>query len=112
MLINFDYLNSVTGGDKDILKQILQAYIDYMPADVTELKKLLQGDDHMATGMQAHKVKSSARMIGLPCASLLQDIENFAKTNTNIELIPSKMELAIDELYVAMEEIKQVIEQI
>lgn len=112
MLINFDYLNSITGGDKDILKQILQAYIDYMPDDVTKLKRLLQGDDLMATGMQAHKVKSSARMIGLPCTALLQDIETAAKTNHHIEQIPSKLEQAIEELYLAMEEIKQIIEQI
>lgn len=112
MLLNFDYLNEITGGDKDILKQILMAYIEYMPADVAELKRLLAGDDNQAIGMQAHKVKSSARMIGLACTAQLQEIETAAKTNTNVEIIPSKLEMAIEELYLAMDEIKQVIEQI
>ncbi|MBI3233827.1 MAG: Hpt domain-containing protein, partial [Bacteroidetes bacterium] len=74
-IINFEYLNEVSGGDLSILKQVLSAYITHLPGDLAELKRLVDAGDYPNAGLAAHKVKSSARILGIDSAIWLAEIE-------------------------------------
>lgn len=108
-IINFDYLNDVTGGDRDMLKQVLMAYTQHLPGDLQALKKLVADGDYPNAGLMAHKVKSSARILGIESAEWLAEIEKASKTNTDTHIIPGKLLLSEANLEQALSEIEQIL---
>ncbi|WP_298956175.1 Hpt domain-containing protein [uncultured Nonlabens sp.] len=79
--------------DKDILASILGMFMEEVPEDYELLKQHVKTGDYTAAGMQAHKVKSSYRTLGInDMASILQEIENRAKNNEDVHLINSLLE--------------------
>jgi HPt (histidine-containing phosphotransfer) domain-containing protein len=75
--------------DSDILNSILDMFLEEVPQDYLILKSSIQNEDFKAAGLQAHKVKSSYRTLGIDnMASILQDIENCAKTESDLSSIP------------------------
>ncbi|MEO9953499.1 Hpt domain-containing protein [Nonlabens sp.] len=79
--------------DKDILVSILDMFMDEVPEDYELLKQQVKSENYTAAGMQAHKVKSSYRTLGInDMASILQEIENRAKNNEDAHLINSLLE--------------------
>lgn len=104
-LLNFEYLNEVTGNDPAMLKQILMAYTAHLPGDMEELRKLVADGNYTQAGFLAHKIKSSARILKLDSAEWLAEIEKAAKLNENVEIIPGKMDLVQQNLEAALAEI-------
>lgn len=104
-IINFGYLNEVTGGDMEMLKQVLHAYTVHLPGDLAELKRLVQSGDYSNAGLMAHKVKSSARILGIESAIWLGEIEKAAKNNSGTEIIQEKLEISEKNLNEALAEI-------
>jgi len=108
-IINFDYLNSVTGGDQEMLKQVLNAYTQHLPGDLQELKKLVIAGDYPNAGLLAHKIKSSARILGLESAEWLADIERTAKNNSGTDIIPERLVASEANLNLALAEIEAIL---
>jgi HPt (histidine-containing phosphotransfer) domain-containing protein len=108
-IINYDYLNDVTGGDQDILKKVLAAYITHLPADLVELKRLVDIGDYANAGLMAHKVKSSARILGIESALWLAEIEKAAKTNTDTHIIQQRLIDSERNLQEALVEIQHIL---
>jgi HPt (histidine-containing phosphotransfer) domain-containing protein len=80
---NFDH-------DKEILSAILDMFMVEVPQDCLLLEKNINSGDYTAAGLQAHKIKSSYRTLGIDdMASILQEIENCAKNGKEIETIPN-----------------------
>jgi HPt (histidine-containing phosphotransfer) domain-containing protein len=109
-IINFSYLDEVTGGDKDTLKMVLAAYTQHLPGDLEELKKLIDAKDWPQAGFMAHKVKSSARILGLESASWLAEVEKNAKENIQVEGITASLPKIQQNLNEALEEINQILQ--
>ena len=75
--------------DKDILGSILDIFMVEVPEDCLLLKQSIESGDFITAGMQAHKVKSSYRTLGITeMASILQEIEDRAKNEKGIKDIP------------------------
>ncbi|WP_304015445.1 Hpt domain-containing protein [Nonlabens dokdonensis] len=75
--------------DAAILGSILDMFLVEVPQDCLLLQQNIKNGDYHAAGLQAHKVKSSYRTLGInDMASILQKIEDNAKNNENIDLIP------------------------
>lgn len=108
-LLNFDYLKSVTGGDPGILKEIMQAYLVSLPPDMADLRKMVANGDMEGIRFQAHKIKSSLKIIGLPSADLFYQIEFSAKNNEDVESIPGKFHTADAEIEQALIEIREIV---
>lgn len=108
-IINFEYLNEVTGGDRDMLKQVLMAYTQHLPGDLKELKRLVDEGDYANAGLMAHKVKSSARILGIESAAWLAEIEKAAKNNIDTHIIPVKLEQSEANLQQALSEIEAIL---
>ncbi|PPK94756.1 MULTISPECIES: Hpt domain-containing protein [Nonlabens] len=79
--------------DKDILVSVLDMFMEEVPEDYELLKQQVKSGNYTAAGMQAHKIKSSYRTLGInDMASILQEIETRAKKNEDIPLINSLLE--------------------
>jgi HPt (histidine-containing phosphotransfer) domain-containing protein len=88
-LINIGYLETITGGDSEIMNEIINIFIDQIPEFVTEMKSLLKKKDHYNLGLLAHKAKSSVAIMGLEELSImLKEFEINAKANSEPEKYP------------------------
>jgi HPt (histidine-containing phosphotransfer) domain-containing protein len=76
--------------DKEILGAILDMFMVEVPQDCLLLQKNINSGDYAAAGLQAHKIKSSYRTLGInDMANILQEIENCAKNTNEIDTIPA-----------------------
>jgi HPt (histidine-containing phosphotransfer) domain-containing protein len=78
---NFDH-------DKEILTAILDMFMVEVPQDCLLLQQNIESGDYDAARLQAHKIKSSYRTLGInDMANILQEIENCAKNKNKIDTI-------------------------
>ncbi|WP_124980600.1 Hpt domain-containing protein [Nonlabens xiamenensis] len=75
--------------DTDIIVSILDMFLEEVPQDYMQLQQYIGSGNYEAAGLQAHKVKSSYRTLGIQhMASILEKIEHQAKNNENTQEIP------------------------
>jgi HPt (histidine-containing phosphotransfer) domain-containing protein len=73
--------------DKDILGSILDIFMVEVPEDCLLLRQSIESGDYKTAGMQAHKVKSSYRTLGITeMATILQEIEDRAKNENENDM--------------------------
>jgi HPt (histidine-containing phosphotransfer) domain-containing protein len=84
--INTEYLDSVSGGDSEIVREIVDLFKDQVIEIYKEMNSLLANKDYHALGMLAHKAKSSVAIMGMnDLAVLLKNFELEAKINKDPE---------------------------
>ncbi|MBS1772680.1 MAG: Hpt domain-containing protein [Bacteroidetes bacterium] len=92
-LIDFSYLNELSGGDSKYLYELLNIFLDSTPAGIITLDELIQkGEDWEAIWKQAHFLKSSAgivRVRGLYAQLLL--IEQKGRKHEGLDEIKAAM---------------------
>lgn len=104
---DLSFLRDTFGNDVEIIKSVLQIFIEETPQDYDKLLSSINNKDHYSTEKTAHKLKSSFKTLGLSeQTSLLQQIEQSAKNQEPIEKI-QKLFTALNDTYsLVMEEIK------
>jgi HPt (histidine-containing phosphotransfer) domain-containing protein len=84
--INTEYLDSVSGGDSEIVLEIVTMFRQQVEEMYKEMKALLAEKKFQALGMLAHKAKSSVAIMGMSeLASLLKTFELQAKEEKETE---------------------------
>lgn len=84
--INISYIESVTGGDKEIVSDLVNLFREQVAEISNEMKSLLEKRDYYAIGLLAHKAKSSVAIMGMSeMAALLKTFELEAKESMNTE---------------------------
>ncbi|ALM20144.1 hypothetical protein AAT17_02190 [Nonlabens sp. MIC269] len=74
------------GDDNEIIVSILDMFLQEVPTDYDNLKQAVENKNYEAAGLLAHKVKSSYRTLDMETETfLLQEIENKAKNNEDLE---------------------------
>ncbi|MBP8958807.1 MAG: Hpt domain-containing protein [Bacteroidales bacterium] len=63
--INTEYINSVTGGDKNTIVEILEMFREQVNEVTFDMKKFLDDNDYFNLSMIVHKVKSSVAIMGM-----------------------------------------------
>jgi HPt (histidine-containing phosphotransfer) domain-containing protein len=85
-IINTEYLETVSGGDKEIIRELYTIFSEQVPEMVNELETLLSRKDYYSLGMLAHKAKSSVAIMGMTdLALMLKTFEAEGKEGKNIE---------------------------
>jgi HPt (histidine-containing phosphotransfer) domain-containing protein len=88
-ILELDQLKDSFGDDPETFIAVLEMFMVEVPNDFDELKRNMAQGDFYASGLLAHKVKSSYRMLGMEKETLLlQEIEDRAKKNEGLEEIP------------------------
>jgi HPt (histidine-containing phosphotransfer) domain-containing protein len=78
--INTSYIESVSGGDNEIIRELVDLFREQAAEFTDEMKTLLANKDYFALGLLAHKAKSSVAIIGMTSlAAMLKTLEIDAK---------------------------------
>ncbi len=71
--INLDYLNSMSGGDKDFMVEVIEEYMEREPANFQLLVDAIDALSYPNMRYYAHKLRSAVQMVG--AKELLQKLE-------------------------------------
>jgi HPt (histidine-containing phosphotransfer) domain-containing protein len=104
--IKTEYLDSVSQGDPEIIREIVQMFKEQTIEIYKGMRSLLAENNYNSLGLLAHKVKSSVTIMGMEdLALMLKTFEHQAKEGKEHELYESyitrfktETEAAISEL--------------
>jgi HPt (histidine-containing phosphotransfer) domain-containing protein len=81
-----DYLQSITGGDADIMAEIAGIFGSQVPEFLSGMKNLLEQQNYHELGLLAHKAKGSVTVLGMDdTAKMLKEFELLAKAGEQKE---------------------------
>ena len=84
--INTEYLETVTGGNKETLIELVGIFREQVSEIVNEMKTLHAKNDFYSLGMLAHKAKSSVAIMGMnDLAIMLKTFEIEGREGRNKE---------------------------
>lgn len=64
-LIDFDYLDEITGGDREFQVELIQTFLEDMPICLAALNKALQEKDLKVIESRAHQLKGASGAVGI-----------------------------------------------
>ncbi len=104
--INSEYLDSVSAGDPEIIREIVDMFSEQVIEMYNEMKSLLEEKNYHSLGMLAHKAKSSVSIMGMnDLAEMLRTFELQAKDGTDSELYGSYIDRFLYETKIAVTEL-------
>lgn len=87
-IVNFAYLSDLTGGKKEIMKDIIDLFLKQLPEEMLVLNEAIKNTDYVSIKDTAHKMKSSVAVFGIDIlGDPLQEMEDLAAMATDIEKI-------------------------
>ncbi|MFN7162711.1 MAG: Hpt domain-containing protein [Fimbriimonadales bacterium] len=63
-MLNYDYLNEISGGDEEFIAEILSDFTAQMPELIEQIVSAVARGDAATLGKVAHTLKGSARAVG------------------------------------------------
>jgi HPt (histidine-containing phosphotransfer) domain-containing protein len=88
--INTEYLDSVSGGDPDIICEIVNLFKEQAVEISNEMRSLMDAGNYKMLGLLAHKAKSSVSIMGMEnLAVMLKTFELQAKDEKESHLYDS-----------------------
>jgi len=91
--INTEYLDSVSGGDSEMIREIVSMFREQVVEFHNEMKSFLEQKKYLSLGLLAHKAKSSVAIMGMSdLATILKTLELQAKEGKE----PEKYQSYID----------------
>ena len=90
MPLNLSYLEEITGGDIDMMKEMLDLFITDIPVHLANIEKYFNDGDFKKMGTEAHQVKPTMQYIGeLDMYELVKEIELTVKQEKNTDPLPN-----------------------
>jgi HPt (histidine-containing phosphotransfer) domain-containing protein len=88
--IKTDYLESVSGGDRTLIKELTDMFREQMIEMQSEMIALLAEKNYHSLGLLAHKAKSSVAIMGMEeLSEMLKTFELQVKASEAVELYDS-----------------------
>jgi HPt (histidine-containing phosphotransfer) domain-containing protein len=104
--IKTEYLESVAGGDRELILDLVTMFRDQSSEIAAEMRTLLKKNEYNALGMLAHKAKSSVAIMGMSdLAEMLKTFELETKGNQENEKFESYISRFEQETKGAVEEL-------
>ena len=109
-VVNLDYLNSMSGGNKDIIREMIGLFQQQVPEFLSEMKEHHKNGDWHNLGALAHKAKSSIAIMGMELlAEKLKELEVKAKKGEDPDSYQSYIRLFEDQTTTAVSELDQIL---
>ncbi len=102
MKIDFTYLETLSDGDPDFIREFIKTFEETTNSLMEKMKDQLNGKDFVSLGKTAHQMKPSVKMFGLESGEKLEGIQNSPMTAN--EALVQGIE---DECYAALAEAKK-----
>ncbi len=110
---NMDYLEDLSGGNTQLIKEILALFIKQTPPDMELLASYIKQGEWEKAYKQAHHIKPTLAYVGANgMRSELQEIETLAKNNQELSLIPAKLDALVPKLEILYGELKAYLQTI
>lgn len=111
--INTDYIMSVTGGDPSIVEEIVDLFKEQVEESTQQMNDLFARGDYFNLGLLAHKVKSSAAILGMDeMTKMLKTFELEAKGSVNTGNYRGYIDKYVDDSAGAIKELAGFIESL
>lgn len=110
--INTEYLDSVSGGDPEITREIVNLFKEQSVEIWSEMRSLFQSRKYRLLGLLAHKAKSSVSIMGMnDLALMLKTFELQAREEREQHLYESYIERFQAETRAAITELDDLIDK-
>lgn len=91
--IDLSYLQEITGGDSEIMAEMVDLFLTETPKHLKNLKVLLANEQWVELGAEAHKLKPTLSYVGLTeLNEKAQKIEYNGKKQENLDQVPGLIE--------------------
>lgn len=85
---NLQYLNQTMGGNKRLVKEIMEVFLKQAPEEIAQLSNAVKNTDYRTIKNITHTMKSSASIMGISeVVPMLKEMEDLSKNSMNIEKI-------------------------
>jgi HPt (histidine-containing phosphotransfer) domain-containing protein len=104
---NLKYLKTMTGGNKEIIRQMIDLFSLQVPDFISNMNKYYDSQQYIALGKEAHKAKSSLQIMGMN--ELEIEMKNFQKKtieSADIESYPTYIRLFETQCMAAIKELQ------
>lgn len=109
-LFDLSYLNQVFQGNQEMVRNIIQLFLEQVPEYVKEMEACVHRDDLLALHPLAHKAKSSISMLGLKNMERnILTIEELSKEHRDMEKLPLLVRQVHDECEVVYSQLQKVL---
>ncbi len=108
-LIELTYLKEMSDGNGDIMRGLLDVFIEQVPENIEEMETAFAEKNWILLGQYAHKAKSSAAVVGMnDLAAMLKELELKAKKGEDIEKYREYIDRFITDCTKAIIEIRKI----
>ena len=95
-LYDLTMIHGLSGGDEAFIRQMVELFVETMPASTRELQETLDHKQWEAMGKLAHKLKSTTGSMGMDSIKdEVKDVEQNCKRNENLEETPALVKKVI-----------------
>jgi HPt (histidine-containing phosphotransfer) domain-containing protein len=113
MKTDLSYLREMSGGNKELVLEMITIFREQVAEFTTEMEKLLAKGEYDLLGKLAHKAKSSVSIMGLQDLAVdLKDLENLARDGKKPESYAGIIEKFKMETTIALQELEVVSDNI
>jgi len=85
-IVNLTYLDDMSGGNKEVMKEMINIFISQVSEFAEEMKDLNNKKEYLKLGSLAHKAKSSISIMGMEkLAKELKEFELKAKAEKDVD---------------------------
>jgi HPt (histidine-containing phosphotransfer) domain-containing protein len=90
---SLDYLNSISGGDQEFVKDMVQTFISNAPEEINKIRNMVIAKNWQKVGEDAHRFASSLLFLGLDkLKTLATEIEEMGLQQNNVHHIPALLD--------------------
>lgn len=87
---NLDYLKDLSAGDSEMMKELIQMFLDQAPENIAHMKKYLKQEDWKKLGEEAHKLKPTISYMGIQeLETTIRTLESNAKNAEKLDSLGS-----------------------
>ncbi|MGB0430005.1 MAG: Hpt domain-containing protein [Bacteroidia bacterium] len=105
--LDLTYLNEISGGDEDFIKEMIETFLEETPKDLDQIKIHFDSKDWAEMGKTAHKMKSSIKMFGFESLkNKALFLEQNGKKGEKIDEFPNVINTFISGVNSALDELK------
>ena len=109
MITDLTYLNNMSGGSPEIVKEMIGIFIEQAHEYLKDMPKYLDEKDYLSLGKLAHKAKSSISIMGMTeLAADLKTLELLTKDNAEVESYPVLVEKFVSQTKSAIAELSEI----
>lgn len=109
MVTDLSYLNSMSGGSGEIIKEMITIFNEQCREYIVDMQKYLDDKNYLLLGKLAHKAKSSVAIMGMnELAADLKTLEIKTKDEADTDTYPAFVEKFITQVKQAMTELDEI----